>query len=606
MVDENSREILERILELTDTSCQAGLELLERYTGGDLDGAAELMSGLKAVAQTIRTAQEPLLPQLEHAYTSEMLENIEDTIEDIERSIQGDKQERAAMKMEFQLFPFLRQLRESFYFWGMICPDKQAMDRYYREEFAEHYQNFYVQEEPEFQLSIVVTAYNHLETTKRCINQLLKETDFEALNAELILIDHGSSDGTLEYFESLGIGKVICFKKNVRMYMFTTVAQICKGRYFAFVSNDILVTRNCMQILSECLSSDEKIIAAVPATPNIANLQMLHVPTDDPDEFIAWANEHNRSDPSLWEDRARLMPPLGMYRTDAVSQIGFADPYFYSMEYWDDDFSFRARRAGYRQIVCGNVACYHFGSVTSGAAKVQESTLEYGRELFLKKCGVDPWGTGFCYDYNMVQFVLKILPPQGNISLLALDCGMGDTPLQIRNEFRRRQQTCRTCQLTSQAQYLADLKPHSDRASFSPELATGVRENVAGRPFDCAILGRDIGAYEDYPQLLEAVSQALGSGRCLVFSCDNPFFALNVHAILHFTLPGQSGRIAVADPQRVREEAGKYFSQVRLIAVEQTVGGLNEFAAAYWGQEESLADIMQHLKVEKYYFLCQK
>ena len=269
MIDTKNHDIAVHILELMDTACEASLELLALYTGGELKSAQTLLIGLQNVVQAVASAQESLLPQLEHACTREMLENIEQTLMDIE-------------------FPFLRQLKESFYFWGMIYPDQKAMDRYYQEEFAAHYRNFYVSENdvPTFQLSVVVAAYNHLETTKRCISQLLKETDFKALDAELILIDHGSADGTLEYFENLGIGKVIHFKHNARMSVFTILSQLCQGKYFAFVSNDILVTRNWAQILLDCLSSDEKIIAAVPATPHIANLQMLHVPTDDPDQFI--------------------------------------------------------------------------------------------------------------------------------------------------------------------------------------------------------------------------------------------------------------------------------------------------------------------------------
>ena len=111
MVSENDREILQQILDLTETACGASLELLERYTEGDLEGALGLLSDLEAAVRTVASAQGPLVSELEHAYTSEMLENIQDTLEEILRSIEGDRPERAAMKMEFQLFPFLRQLK---------------------------------------------------------------------------------------------------------------------------------------------------------------------------------------------------------------------------------------------------------------------------------------------------------------------------------------------------------------------------------------------------------------------------------------------------------------------------------------------------------------
>lgn len=606
MVSEQNREVLQQILGLTDTACQASLELLERYAGGELESALALLSDLRGVIQAVSAAQDPLVPELEYAYTSEMLENIVDTLDEIGRSIQGGNPERAAMKMEFQLFPFLRQLKEAFYFWGTVYPDKAGMERYYREEFAEHYRNLYVlDEEPSpIRLSIVVTGYNHLEMTKKCVEQLLKETDFDALNAELILIDHGSTDGTLEYFENLGVGKVIHFKRNVRMYMFCILSQLCQGPYFCFISNDILVTRDWAKILLCCLESDSKIVAAVPATPNIANLQMLNAPTNDPNEFIAWANGQNCSDPSRWSDRARLMPPLGMYRTHAVSEIGFADPYFYTMEFWDDDFSLRARRFGYRQIVCGDVACYHFGSVTGGVSQAQEGTLTHGRELFKKKHGMDAWGNGFCYDYYGVQLMRQLLPSQGDATLLALDCGMGDTPLQIRNELWQRYQGCQIYQLTSQEEYLPDLKPFSQEALFAPRLSASAGQAFPGVRFSCAYLSRDIGMYEEYDRLLECVSNRLENGGFLVFSCANPFYALTLHSLFNLSVP--EGRCVLTDVERLCQMAQTYYSQVQIFPINQPADGLEQFAERHFGNTKQLSQIIQRLRVGKYYFVCRK
>lgn len=608
MVEQRYGAVLNQILELLDTACQASLELLEQYSSGEAASAVQLLGDLRAVIRVVRTAQEPLLPQLEHAYTVEMLGNVEDTLNDIQRSMETGNRERAAMKIEFQLFPFLRQLKEAFYFWGTVYPDKERMDRYYQEEFAPHYQNYYVRDgEPaQYRLSIVVPAYNHLEITKQCISQLLKETDFEKLNAELILIDHGSTDGTLEFFEGLGAGKVIRFQNNVRMYMFTTFFQLCQGEYVAFISNDILVTKNWAEILLNCLESDPKIIAAAPATPNIFNHQAVGLPDLSPDEFVVWAGKQNRPDPSRWNDRVRLMPPLGMYRTSTVNTLGFADPSFYSMEFWDDDFSFRARRAGYRQLVCNDVACYHFGRVTGIETQVKENTLAYGRELFKEKNGVDAWGNGFCYDPKSIQLLLEALPSQGRVSILGLDCGAGDTPLQVKNELRRKNQECKIYQMTGQRSNLADITPHSEQAYFAPDLVDGLCENFDGAAFDCAVLGRGMEHYEDIPQILASVSQILAPGGLFVFFCENPFFAPTIEALLHFSMPEDSERYILVDPEQIRREAVKHFSQVKPIGLVQDVKGLEQFAAKHFRIGDDPLTVDPRLKINRCYFVCKK
>lgn len=604
MVNTNHKELLEQILALLDTACQANLELLEAYAGRNAACANQLLDDLSAAANAVRTAQEPLLPQLEYAYTAEMLENVSDTLEEIRRSIQLENMDRAAMKMEFQLFPFLRQLREAFYFWGAVYPDKERMDRYYREEFAEHHKNLYVGGEPApFKVSVVIPAYNHLETTQKCVEQLLRETDFKKLPAELILIDHGSHDGTLEYFESLHIGKVIHFKRNARMNMFLTMFQVCQGEFLAYVSNDVLVTHHWAEILLQCFASDPNIIAAVPATPNISNLQMLNSPTNDPEEFVIWANRQNGSDASRWNDRARLMPPIGMYRVGAVNQIGFADPYFYSMEFWDDDFSLRARRAGYRQLVCEDVACYHFGSVTGKQAQMKEGTLTYGRELFQKKHGVDAWSNGFCYDYSAVHLFKQAVDPARSCAVLGLDCGMGDTPLQFQNELRHLHQKCELYQLTSQKAYLADIAPHAAQCAFAPGLADGLASSFENKKFNFAYLGREIEQYEDFSELLQEVSRRLVPGGWFEFTCANPFFAPTLHTLLQFSVPG--GRCVLAAPEQIRTEAEKYFSQVQMLPLESPVNGLEEFAARHFGESGQLPQITRRLGASRFYFLCR-
>lgn len=609
MVEERYEGLLTNILEILDTACQANFEMLARYRENDFTSVIRLVEDLCAVMETVRTAQEPMLPQLEHAYTAEMVENVESTLEDIQFSIQSGNIGRAGMKMEFQLLPFIRCLRGAFYFYGAVCPDQEKMRQYYEKDFAEVYQNMYVNadEEPVLRLSIVVTGYNHLETTKQCVQHLLKETDFEKLNAELILIDHGSTDGTLEYFEGLGVGKVIHFKKNARANMFATLFQICRGKYFSFVSNDILVTRNWADILLNCLESDEKIIIAVPATPNIVNYQTVGLPNLGPEEYVAWANQQNGSDPSRWNDRSRLMPPVAMYRTAAVNRIGFADPYLYSMEYWDDDFSFRARRAGYRQILCNDVTCYHFGSVTGKEGQAKEGTLVYGRELFFKKHGVDAWGSGFCYDYTAIHLFKQLsLPQQNDTSALGIDCGMGDTLLQIGNELRHLQRNCALYQITEQKEYWPDLSALFVNSFFTSNLAEDLKTAFGQTPFSVVWIGRDIGQYGEYQMLLAAISERLLPGGWLLFPCTNPFFAVTLSSLLQLSVP--ENRCVLLSPEYICQTAGRFFSYIQMLPIKQTVSGIEAFVKAHFAttKRKEQAQVIEKLSTSSYYFICRK
>ena len=600
---QNQSEILTHILDLLESACEACLQLQQMT---DFDAIENLAKDLKVVSGAVRGAKESFKEQLEHAYTDEILDNIEDTLDEICRCARISDRDRIAQKIELQLYPFCRQLAESFYFWDAVQHDEAWMQRYYAEEFALHNNNQYgFENDYPYKLSIIVPAYNHLDVTKRCVEQLLKETDLDALNAELILLDHGSTDGTLEYFESLGVGKVVHFMRNVRMYMFVTMAQICQGEYFAFVSNDVLVTKDWAKILLACFESDQKIIAAVPATPNIANLQMLHVPTNDPDEFVLWASKQNKSDPSRWNDRARVMPPIAMYRTALVSEIGFADPYFYSMEFWDDDFSLRARRAGYRQLVCDDVACYHFGSVTGAEAQKKEGTLVYGRQLFINKNKVDAWGSGFCYDYSAVQLLDQIVGDR-DARILGVDCGLGDTMLQIRNVLRHRNRKCTLYNATSQKAYIPDLSAISDEFTYSDSIIDGLEHELSAHEIDVVYLGRNLEEYPDPIELLKGIYANLREGSSVFFACNNPYFVLNLNQLMNLRMPDDANRISFVDPFSIKRVTETIFSTVQMVNLTREIAGTDTFIKCHFGNTEDHQYVKNNLSIEKYYFWCKK
>lgn len=596
------------ILEMINTALDGSVELLRCLYDGDLDTVRILLGDLGAVISAVTRVYASVFEGLPHSCIPEQLENVSDTLGEIESSLKEEGQAHAKHLAEYQLLPFFRLLYESFYFWGKVYPDPSRMKRYYQEEFAQHYRSpYYSPEQPSrFRLSIVVAAYNHLETTKTCVEHILKYADFQALQAELILIDHGSTDGTMEYFRSIPHVKVIHFKRNVRMYMFAAIPLVSEGEYINFVSNDILVTKNWAQNLIACMESDKQIAAAVPMTPNISNLQMLSVPTDDPEKFVQWADEWNQSNPILWSDRARLMPPTCMYRMSALCELGLADPYFYSMEYWDDDFSLRARRAGYRQILCEDTACYHFGSVTGKDAQKKEGTLQYGRNLFQEKNQVDAWGNGFCYDYQTIQLVKQCIAGQKQIKFLGIDCGFGDTPLQIRNELRRRNGSAILYNLTTQTKYAPDLQPLSDYFQLgSAELQHAVAGSFPEQKFDFIYLGEDAGYYQEMDELLAAIQKRLVLGGCLIFKAENPWYVLNLYAMMQGTLPGK--RIAWRSPSELQYAAQQIFCEVQTLPVVQRVSGTKDFIRAHYRMNEKQGnDMAEKLSVKTYYFICRR
>ena len=602
-----SNQILSSILDILDTAINGGIELLTLLYQ-NMQQSNGIVDDLLDVVHAVNKAQPPIFVDRTYAYISQMADNLNDTLERVKDFLKKREWEKARNLAEFQILPFLRIWKEAFYFWGYIYPNDSRMRLYYEQEFAFHYRSPYWQDdnESEYTVSIVIPAYNHLDTTKQCIEHILKYTDFEKLNAELILIDHGSNDGTLEYFQSIPNAKVIHFKNNIRMYMFAMIPLICQGKYLALINNDILVTKNWLKNLLSCIESDEKIALTVPMTPNICNLQMISVSTNDPEEFVLWANEFNHSNPSLWSDRTRLMPSLCIYRMKTICELGLVDPYFYSMEFWDDDFSLRVRRAGYRQVLCEDTACYHFGSVTTKKAQKEESTLEYGRELFRKKNHVDAWGTGFCYDYTAIQILKQTSLQSNNLDILGLDCGFGDTLLQMRNELRHLNKYCKLYNLTIQPEYEPDLRPLSDEFELHcSSLSNALSSAFIHKQFDIIYLSRDISEYSDYKRIFLIAKQRLKLNGVFLLWSKNPWHVLTLHQMLQFTLPEK--RITFLEPSELEVTAQAVFSRVQTLPVKQDISGIDGFVKQhYLGYNKIRNQVVEKISTQCNYLICMQ
>ena len=90
-------------------------------------------------------------------------------------------------------------------------------------------------------LSVITLTLNKLEYTKNFIESLKKYTkDFE-----LIIVDNGSTDGTVEYIKSMPEIKLIQNTENKGFSAGNNQGiEIAQGEYIGFLNNDILLYPN--------------------------------------------------------------------------------------------------------------------------------------------------------------------------------------------------------------------------------------------------------------------------------------------------------------------------------------------------------------------------
>ncbi len=403
-------------------------------------------------------------------------QSVEDTLYRIKNLYSSDI-EYCLKKIEFELLPLLQEAYASYFFFQYLSEHPEELPKFYSEYKNQLYANSYIDAAMEsgqykYELSIHVFAYNKLDYTRMCVESILNNIP-EGLNYELILVNHGSSDGTKGYFESVHPDKQLDIAVNGGGR--AAVWRIVEGKYTLAVSNDVIIAPNTISNLLECIRSDPSIAWVVPSTPNVSNLQTIPGQYNSLEEMKAFALQNNRSDPFRWEQRIRLCNPIDIRRNDiTLSSAGInPDNWFHTADigyydsFPDDRMSLLLRRNGYKLMLAKDAYCYHFGSVTLKDEIHQKNEQKYyfeGRREFMKAFNIDPWGTGFCYD--SVFFERVVDESQGHMEVLGVNCGLGSNSLKIKEQIKEycHNTDCRLTNITDDKRLIQDLKGISDEA----------------------------------------------------------------------------------------------------------------------------------------------
>lgn len=463
-----NQELATQLFEMMNTAVDAAEQMKEYLQQKNIAAFDQLAEDLFQLIETIKGVSENL-------DAGDVKLNLPQASESVRVSIMRIYEyaemapDRAARKVEFELIPLIEEMRIHFYFWGIVYPDPEKMKKYYAEDIHVLGDNKYQAEAErtgkyKYELSITVLAYNKLEYTKQCIKTLLGNLP-KGISYELILLNHGSTDGTKEFFESIHPDKQLDIAVNGGGS--GAVSRIFEGRYHLTISNDVLILENSIQNMYHCICSDRKIAWVVPATSNISNLQAPQVAFNAIEDVSAYAAKNNISNKYRWEQRVRLVNPLQIFRGTIYNELNW--PYVFqgasSVAFPDDRLSLQLRRNGYKMCLAKDAFCYHYGSITLREGNSEQRYIE-GRKKFEEAFGVDPWSTGFCYSGYL--FSKLHCDKTESVKILGIDCGIGSNSLKIKEELKEKvhNEQVYLKNLTTKKNVLEDLKGISDEAEY--------------------------------------------------------------------------------------------------------------------------------------------
>lgn len=493
-----NQDLVKQMLEMINTTIEASEYLYNSFKNCNYSNFNQVANDIEGVIKIIYTTIVDIKKQENLSIKVDLAcKNANYSLSKIKKLFKS-RSRRTLDKIEFELIPILEDMYLQLYFWGSIYPDKERIHTYYSNELISLCHNKYIDESEKsgiykYDLSVIVLGYNKLEYTKLCIENLLKYIP-DNINYELILLNHGSTDGTKLYFEEISPTKQIDILKNGGSP--TVLPRILEGKYTMLISNDVIVTENAIINMIKCIESDDDIAWVVPSTPNVSNNQSIQARYNTIEEMHMFSKNNNISNKYRWEERVRLCNPIDLRKTKIwYSSKGIKiSGYFHThipMSFPDDKVSMLLRRNGYKMMLAKDAYCYHFGSVTlkdennkyknNKGDNGTKAFYEDGRRQFKEIFGIDPWGKGACFD-NILFNYLKC-NDKGHVDILGINCGIGSNPLKVKESIKENEHNLDVSiyNITDEKCYIEDLKGVSDEVRYinsELEIETTIKNNM--------------------------------------------------------------------------------------------------------------------------------
>jgi len=235
-------------------------------------------------------------------------------------------------------------------------------------------------------MKILITTlfYNQVESSKRFLNSVFKNTDRDIY--DLAILNNGSTDETYNYCEQLK-------QEYSNVYIYHNVENIgfpkghnfllkemdySKYDYVVLANNDIEVYENWLNILIEgCRHSNSYMVAPVNRVRGqlIVGGKLLN--KEAKGEYVYLEEEKKRID---W-----LQFSCVLIKSEVFGMIGFLEEAFGLGYYEDVDYCLRMKQANLPFSTLTNLIIEHYDGVTSKQILSKNKIMEKSRQYFCNK-----------------------------------------------------------------------------------------------------------------------------------------------------------------------------------------------------------------------------
>lgn len=220
-------------------------------------------------------------------------------------------------------------------------------------------------------VSVVIVNWDGLHFLNTCLSSLFSSLDRVDGDSEVILIDNGSTDGSVSFVEQqYPAVHIISNQENLGFSRANNQGfAVARGRYIVTLNNDTEVDARWLGEALAVLESDPSVGSCATQMRFMDRREQIHsagIVVEASGVVRDRLQGHLVSDSESVPTQV-FGPSAGaaVYRAEVIRQVGgFCDPFFAFYE--DVDLAWRARRAGWRCFYVPTSIVYHVYSGTAG------------------------------------------------------------------------------------------------------------------------------------------------------------------------------------------------------------------------------------------------
>lgn len=215
--------------------------------------------------------------------------------------------------------------------------------------------------------TVIIPNINGIDYLKNCLESATKST----VNASVIVVDNGSSDGSCEWLLNCRPDvRLIAFPEN-RGFDAAVNAGIeaADTPYVFLLNNDTTIEPDCIEKLETAMEQDLRIFSVGAKMLSMKEPDITDTAGDLYSAF-GWAYAIGKGKPGCRYTRQRDVfsncAGAALYRKELLYKTGLFDELHFA--YLEDvDIGYRARIFGYRNVMEPAAVVYHAGSASSGS-----------------------------------------------------------------------------------------------------------------------------------------------------------------------------------------------------------------------------------------------